>query len=181
MRHVRFGVVLGTVALLVLGLAGPAAAKTVSPKKYAKSLCTTLGDLVDSQNELVDTYNAVPVDDPATFQSQTVELVNGFVADLEVAAAKLKKLRPDVDGGKKIAKVFNEYLTGQATEVQAAADTFAAADANGVAFAADVAVLEVAINLLSTTAGDPFSEVTNQDLLAAFDETKSCEDIVTVF
>jgi hypothetical protein len=180
-RHVRLAVVLGTVAVLVLGLAGPAAAKTVSPEKYAKSLCTTLSDLVESQNELVDTYNTLPVDDPATFQSQTVDLVNGFVADLEAAEAKLKKLKPDVDGGKKVAKVFNEYLTGQASEVQAAVDTFAAADANGVAFAADVAALEVAINLLSTTAGDPFSEVTNQDLLEAFDEESSCEEIVTVF
>jgi hypothetical protein len=44
-----------------------------------------------------------------------------------------------------------------------------------------VATLEVAVNLLSTTAGDPFSEVTNQDLLEAFDEESSCEEIVTVF
>ena len=181
MRHLRIGVVLGTVAVLVLGMAGAAAAKTVSPKKYAKSLCTTLSDLVESQNELVDTYNTLPVDDPATFQSQTVDLVNGFVADLQAAEAKLKKLKPDVDGGKKVAKVFNEYLAGQATEMQTAVDTFAAADSNGVAFAADVAALEVAISLLSTTAGDPFSEVTNQDLLEAFDEESSCEEIVTVF
>jgi hypothetical protein len=180
-RHVRIAVVLGTVAVLVLGMAGPAAAKTVSPEKYAKSLCTTLGDLVEAQNELVDTYNTLPIDDPASFQSQTIDLVNGFVADLEAAEAKLKKLKPDVDGAKKVAKIFNEYLAGQATDVQAAVDTFAAADANGVAFAADVAALEVAINLLSTTAGDPFSEVTNQDLLEAFDGERSCEDIVTVF
>ncbi|MGI8796445.1 MAG: hypothetical protein ACR2IR_07715 [Acidimicrobiia bacterium] len=181
MRGIRIAVVLATVAMVVVGLAGPAVAKTVSPKKYAKSLCTTLSDLVESTNELVDTYNTLPVDDPVAFQSQTVDLVNGFIADLEAAEAKLKKLKPDVDGGKKVAKVFNDHLAGQAAEVQAAVDTFAAADANGVAFAADVAALEVAINLLSTTAGDPFSEVTNQDLLEAFDEESSCEEIVTVF
>jgi hypothetical protein len=180
-RHVRIGVVLGTVAVLVLGFSGPAAAKTVSPEKYAKTLCKNLGGLIDSQNELVDAYNALPIDDTATFQSQAVDLVNGFVADIEAAEAKVKKLKPDVDRGKKVAKVFNEYLTGQAAQVQAAADTFAAADANGVAFAADVAALEVAINLLGTTAGDPFGEVTNQDLLGAFDEEPACEDIVTVF
>lgn len=181
MRPVPIGVVLATVAVLVLGLAGPAAAKTVSPEKYAKSLCTTLNGLLDSQNALVDAYNALPADDSAAFQSQTVDLVDGFVVDLEAAEAKLKKLRPDVKGGRKVSKLFVNYLDGQATEVQAAVDTFAAADPNGVAFAADVAVLEVAVNLLSTTAGDPFSEITDQDLLRAFDEENSCEDIVTVF
>jgi hypothetical protein len=180
-KRLRIGVALGTVAVVVFGLAVPAAAKTVSPKKYAKLLCTTLGDLVESQDELVDTYNALPVDDTATFQGQTVDLVNGFVEDLAAAEAKLKKLSPDVKGGKKISRVFSGYLDGQATEVQAAVDTFVAADPNGVAFTADVAALEVAINLLSTTAADPFSEVTNQDLLGAFDEEPACEDIVTVF
>jgi hypothetical protein len=153
----------------------------VSAEKYAKSLCTTLGDLVESQEALVDAYNTLPVDDPATFQAQTVELVNAFVDDLEAAEEKLAKLTPDVKGGKKIRKMFVDYLDGQISAVQSAVDTFAAADPNGVAFAADVASLEVAINLLSTTAGDPFSEVTNQDLLQAFDEEKSCADIVTVF
>jgi len=174
-------VVLGTVAVIVGGLAGPAAAKTVSPKKYAKTVCATLDGLVDSETELVDAYNALPVDDTATFQSQTIELVNGFVADLSAAEAKLKKISPDVKGGKKISKVFSDYLDGQVTDVQAAVDTFAAADPNGVAFAADVSALEVAVNLLTTTAGDPFSEVTNQDLLQAFDEEKACSEIVTVF
>jgi len=180
-RHVRIGVVLATVGVLVLGLASPAAAKTVSPKKYAKSLCTTLSDLLESQNTLVDGYNALPVDDPASFQSQTIDLVNGFVADIDAAEAKLRKVRPDVKGGKKVSKLFVNYLDGQATEVQAAVDAFAAADPNGVAFTADVAALEVAVNVLSTTAGDPFSEITNQDLLGAFDKERSCEDIVTVF
>jgi hypothetical protein len=167
--------------LLVVTMAGPAAAKKVSAEKYAKTLCTTLDKLVDSANELVEAYNALPVDDPATFQTQTVELVNGFLEDIQAAETKLKKSTPDVSGGKKIAKTFNEYLAGQSTELQTALDTFAAADPNGVAFAADVAQLEVAVNLLTTTAGDPFSTVTNQDLLQAFDEEPACEDVVTVF
>jgi len=86
-----------------------------------------------------------------------------------------------VSGGKKTARLFATYFQEQADEVQAALDTFAAADPNGVAFQADGVTLEVAINLLSTTAGDPFSEVTNQDLLAAFAEEPSCDDVVTVF
>ena len=180
-RAVRALAVAMSAMLLVVAMAGPAAAKKVSAEKYAKTLCTTLDNLVDSAEELVEAYNALPVDDPATFQTQAVELVNGFLADIQAAETKLKKLTPDVSGGKKIGKTFTEYLTGQATELKTAVDTFAAADPNGVAFAADVAQLEVAVNLLATTAGDPFSTVTNQELLKAFDEEPACEDVVTVF
>jgi hypothetical protein len=180
-RAVRGWVVAVSAMVLVVTMAGPAAAKKVSPEKYAKTLCSTLDGLLDSTTELVDAYNALPVDDSATFQTQAVELANTFIADLEAAEAKLKKVTPDVSGGKKISKSFVEYLSGQTAEVQTAVDTFAAADANGVAFAADVATFEVAVQTLGVTASDPFSEVTNQDLLQAFDGEKSCDDIVTVF
>lgn len=174
----RIGVVLGTVTMLVVALAGPAAAKTVSPEKYAKSLCSTLGDVFGSQDELVDAYNAVPADDSVAFQSQTVDLVNGFVADLEAGEAKLKKLTPDVKRGKKVARLFIANLDRQSAAIQAAIDTFARADPNGVTFQMDVTAFGVS---LDSPGSQPFSEVTNQDLLEAFDEEPSCEEIVTVF
>lgn len=177
MRRARIRVVLGAVTVVVVGLAGPAAAKTVSPKKYAKSLCTTL----DAQNELTDAYSALTVNDSVTFQADAIALVDTFLADLEAGRKKLKKLTPGVDGGKKISRVFVRYLDDVITEVQAARDTFGAADPNGVAFAADVSTFEVALTVLNTTVGDPFSKVSNQDLLGAFDKESSCEDIVTVF
>jgi hypothetical protein len=175
-RHVRIGVVLATAAVLVLGLAGPAVAKTVSPKKYARSLCTTL----DARSELTDAYSALPVKDSVTFQADAITLVDTFLADLEAGRRRLKRLTPDVDGGKRISKIFVAYVDDVIMEVQSARDTFAAADPNGVAFAADVSTFEVALTVLNTTVGDPFREVTNQDLLAAFDEVRSCDDIVTV-
>lgn len=177
MRLVRVGVALATAAVLALGLAGPAVAKMVSPKKYARLLCATL----DAQSELTDAYSALPVHDSVTFQADAIALVDTFLADLDTGRKKLKKLTPDVDGGKKISKVFVGYLDDVITQVQSARDMFAAADPNGVAFAADVSTFEVALTVLNTTVEDPFSEVTNQDLLGAFDKERSCEDIVTVF
>jgi hypothetical protein len=176
-RQVRIGIVLGTVAVVALGVAGTAVAKTVSPERYAKVLCTTLG----AKDELVDGYAALPGDDSAIFQTQAVELVNELIADLKAGKAKLKKLTPDIERGKKTSKLFVRTLDDQVATLRAAVDTFAIADPNGVAFAADVAQLEVAVNLRETTTGDPFNEVTNQDLLEAFDEEPSCEEIVTVF
>jgi hypothetical protein len=43
-----------------------------------------------------------------------------------------------------------------------------------------VAPLETALNLLSVTSCDPFSDITNQDMLQAFDEVAACEEIVSV-
>ncbi|MCI0634809.1 MAG: hypothetical protein L0206_12960 [Actinobacteria bacterium] len=171
----------GAAAVLVAVTAASAAAKTVSAEKYARSLCDTLDDLLESGNELLDTYNNDTSDDPPTFHREAIELVNGRIAELEAAAKKLKKLTPDVSGGKKISRTFSQYLQGQADDLQDAVDVFAGADPNGIAFQADVTALEVAFNLLSTTAGDPFSEVTNQDLLQALDEESRCADVVTVF
>ncbi len=181
MRRIRIAVVLATVAMVVVGLAGPAAAKTVSPKKYAKSLCGTLGDIGDANEQLATDFGTIPGDDSAAFQTQIIDLANGFVAELEAAESKLKKLIPDVEGGKKVSKLFVESLDEQASATQAAIDTFAAADPNGVAFQADVSTFGVALDTVTLTLGDPFSEVTNQDLLEAFDEESSCEEIVTVF
>jgi hypothetical protein len=176
-RQVRIGIVLGTVLVVVLAVAGTAAAKTVSPEKYAKTLCRTLG----AKDELVDGYAAIPADDSGAFQVQAVQLVNELIADLKTGRAKLRRLVPDIDGGKKTSKLFVRTLGDQIDTLQAAVDTFAVADPNGVAFAADVAQLEAVVNLLEGTTGDPFGKVRNQDLLEALDEEPSCDEIVTVF
>jgi hypothetical protein len=176
----RSVLVVAVAAAFVVVMAAPAAAKTVSPERYVKSLCGTINTLLETDSELTDVYNNETSDDPATFQGEAAEIWNGFADDLDAAAKKLRKLTPDVSGGKKISKLFATYLEGQADDIREAVDTFAAADPNGVAFTADVAALDTALNLLSTTAGDPFAEVINQELIGAFDEEPSCDDLVTV-
>jgi hypothetical protein len=175
-RAGRSIVAAGIAAILVAVIAGPAAAKTVSPERYARSLC----GLLDGGNEYVDAYNAIATDDPVAFQAEVVQLTDDYVADLQAGEAKLKKLAPDIKGGKKVSKLFVGYVDDIVTEVQDALDTFAAADPNGIVFTADVATFQVAVSLISTTVDDAFAEVTNQDLLKALEEEPSCEDVVTV-
>jgi hypothetical protein len=38
----------------------------------------------------------------------------------------------------------------------------------------------VAINLLDTKTSDPFTKVTDQDVIGAFDDERSCDEVVTI-
>ena len=151
-----------------------------SPDEYAATLCGTLLDLTDQQNELVDAYNVLPPGDPAVFQADALALVDDFLADLDAAGAELEGVTPDVDDGDDIGQIFTDYIDETTTEVQAARDTLAAGDPNAPAFIGTVTQFEVAINILATTLSDPFAEIDDQDLLTAFDEEPTCEDIVLV-
>jgi hypothetical protein len=99
---------------------------------------------------------------------------------LNEAKAKAAKLSPN-DGGKKVTKLFDGYFQSTVEGVTTARQKLAAADANNVAFAADVAQFSAALQTLEATTGDPFSKLSsNQDLLQALKEEKTCAQIVTV-
>jgi hypothetical protein len=66
------------------------------------------------------------------------------------------------------------------SEVSSALETLQAADPNGATFTADLTTFEVAINLLDTKTSDPFTKVTDQDVIGAFDDERSCDEVVTI-
>jgi hypothetical protein len=157
--------------------AGIAGAKTVSNEKYAKKLCGTVnGVLAD-----IDDLEQPTTEDPASYQTEALAALDEIIGSMETAATKLKKLSPE-DGGKKVTKLFNQYLTDFTAEFQSARDDFAAADPTSPAFSADVTVLGVTLQNASLGIDDPFSKLSdNQDLLGAFGDEKSCSEIVTVY
>jgi hypothetical protein len=154
---------------------------TQSADEYAATVCGVLLELTNQQNELVEMYNTSPTTDPVAVQAETIGFVDDFLADLDAARAELEGVVPDVDDGEEISQTFVDYIDETTTEIQTARDTFAAADPNSPAFVGDLAIFESAINILSATLSDPFSTITDQDLLAAFSEEPSCEEVVTVF
>jgi hypothetical protein len=157
--------------------AGIAGAKTVSNEKYAKKVCATAGSAIDDLGSIEPSESA----DPATAQAETVASLDEAIGSLEARATKLKKLSPE-DGGKKITKLFDRYLEELTSKIQDARGEFAAADPSSPAFTADLTVLGVAIQNSTLGIDDPFSKLSdNQDLLGAFGDEKSCEDIVTVY
>jgi hypothetical protein len=157
-----------------------AAPKEVSTEKFAKTVCGSYSKIQDRLGEFTDAYNTLPADDPTAFQTQAADLTNSLLDDASALQTKLKKVYPDVDDGKKISKLFVKNLNEINKEVSAALETFQAADPNGVAFQADITTFEVAINLLDTKTSDPFSKVTDQDVIGAFDDEESCDDVVTI-
>jgi hypothetical protein len=162
---------------LVLGTAGVAGAKTVSDKKYAKSICGAISGVSDT----IDQIQPATSGDPSTAQAQILHSTDQLLASLNTAQAKAAKLSPS-DGGKKITKIFDQYFQSTVDGATTARQKLAAADPNNVAFAADIAQFSAALQTLDATAGDPFSKLSsNQDLLQALKKEKSCTEIVTVY
>jgi len=179
----RIGLVAALSVVVVLGASGVAGAKPkeVSTKKFAKTVCGVYTDLQQQVAKFTDAYNADTSNDPATFQTEVGTLTSALLDDVAKLRTKIKNVYPDVDDGKKITKLFVKNLNEVSSEVAAALEKFQAADPNGVAFQADVSTFEVAINLLDTKSSDPFSKVTDQDVLGAFGDEKSCEKVVTIY
>jgi hypothetical protein len=162
---------------LVLGTAGVAAAKTVSDKKYAKSLCTTIQGVSNTIDQIQPTTGG----DPAATQAQILASTDQLLDSLKTAKAKAAKLSPE-DGGKKVTKTFDQYFQANIDGVTAAREKLAAADPANVAFAADIAQYSAALTTLDATTGDPFAKLSsNQDLLQALKKEQACSQIVTVF
>jgi hypothetical protein len=169
------GLVLLTVGL-VLGTAGVAGAKTVSDKKYAKSICGAISSVSDT----IDQIQPATSGDPSAAQTQILQSTDALLASLNETKAKAAKLSPS-DGGKKVTKLFNGYFQSTVDGVTTARQKLAAADPNNVAFAADIAQFSAALQTLEASTGDPFSKLSsNQDLLQALKKEKTCAQIVTV-
>jgi hypothetical protein len=165
------------VAALALATAGVAGAKTISDKKYAKSICGAISGV----SKTIDQIQPTTGGDPATTQSQILQSTDQLVASLNAAKTKAAKLSPK-DGGKKVTKIFDQYFQTTVDGVTAARQKLAAADPNNVAFAADIAQFTAALQTVEATTGDPFSKLSSyQDLLQALKKEKSCAAIVTVY
>jgi len=162
---------------LVLGTSGIAGAKTVSDKKYAKSICGAITGVSNTIDQIQPTNSG----DPATAQAQILASTDQLLASLNEAKAKAAKLSPS-DGGKKVTKLFDQYFQSSVDGVTTAREKLAAADPGNVAFAADIAQFTAALQTLDATTGDPFSKLSsNQDLLRALKKEKTCAQIVSVY
>jgi hypothetical protein len=182
----RAGLALVAVTVLVplagMSVAGASVAakqKPVSEAKYAKVLCGTYNKALTNIDDFTAAYNAAPTDDPAAFQAAVAVATTDYLANVGQLKAKLAKVYPDVDGGKRIAKIMATDLGTIESKMSDALAKFQAADPNGVAFTADITQFEVALRLLGVDSAD-LSKVTDQDVIGAIDDEKSCKEIFPV-
>lgn len=176
---VRSGCVALTAAALVTGMAGGASAATKpkkqSPAKYAKTVCGTYSQLEKDIPEFAGAVGSIDPTDPAAFKTQAVTQANALVGELKADEAKLAAVYPDVSNGKKIGAL----LVTNATElVKLLSDAVAALQADNTV--AGPTVFGVAIRTLPSKLSDPFSKVTDQDVINAFQKEKLCKDVVQV-
>ena len=171
--------VLVPLAGVVAGASVSAKQQQVSEAKYAKVLCSTYNKALANINDFTDAYNAAPTDDPVAFQTSVIAATSEYLDNLAQLKTKLTKVYPDVDNGKKIAKVMAGDLNTIRTKMSGALEKFQAADPNGVAFIADITTFEVALRLLGVDSTD-LSKVTDQDVIGAIDDEKSCKKIFPV-
>ena len=167
--------------LALIGAGTTLPARKVSVERYAKTVCTTIDGLTAAKKTLVDQYNALPTDDAVALQTQSIALAEDYVAEFDRAAQRFRKTTPDIDDATKVRKLFVTFVSDAGDEIRGAVDDYRAADPNGVAFQGDVITFETAFNVLEAKLGDPFSKIKDQELLAAFDDEKSCKDVVEVF
>jgi hypothetical protein len=173
----RGGCVAFIAAALVVSMAGVAAAKPKkqSAAKYAKTVCGTYSQLETDIGNFATAIGGLDSTDPAAYTTGAAAPTNTLLATLKADEAKLAAAYPDVSNGKKIGTM----LVANATELDkslSAAYRALQVDSS----AAGPATFQAAMLVLPTKLSDPFSKVTDQDLINAFQKEKSCKNVVKV-
>lgn len=154
--------------------------KKVDTDKYAKVLCVTYNKVVADVNGFVTDISSLEITDNAVFQSDVATAGADLLTKLQKAETKLKSVYPDIDTGKKVSKLFAKNTVELQSAFTDALDTFAAADPNGVAFQADIAVLSANLTTLGSQLTDVTTQITDQDLIGSIGDEQTCHKIFPV-
>lgn len=175
------GIMRGSAAVLlivgmVVGGAGVAAAKPKkqSAAKYAKTVCGTYQTLLNDITSFGTAIAALDPTDPTGFQASATTQTNTLIGEIKAAEKTLSGAYPDISNGTKVGKLLATNATELDSLLTSAQSQLAA---GGIAGATQ---FTVAIQTLSTKLSDPFSKVTDQGLINAFQKEKSCKNVVTV-
>ena len=176
---IRGGCVAVTTAALVVSMAGVASAaakpKKQSAAKYAKTVCGTYSQLETDIGTFATAIGNLDPSDPAGYKTQAAAPTNTLLTTIKAAETKLAAAYPDVSNGKKIGSLLVTNATELDTSLTNALSTLQADKS-----VAGPTVFRVAIQVLPTKLSDPFSKVTDQTLINAFQKEKLCKNVVQV-
>lgn len=176
---VRGGCVAFTAVALVVSMAGVSVAAPKAKKqaaaKYAKTVCGTYTALLNDITTYATAISNLDTSDPATFQTQAAGQTTPLISTIKAAETTLAGAYPDVSNGKKIGTL----LVTNATELDTTlSDALTKLQADSTI--AGPTVFKTNLAILNTKLSDPFSKITNQTLITAFQKEKSCKDVVQV-
>ncbi|HSO95708.1 MAG TPA: hypothetical protein VLV81_06675 [Acidimicrobiia bacterium] len=176
---IRGGCIALTTTALVVSMAGVAVAspkpKKQSPAKYAKTVCGTYTQLENDIGTFATAIGGLDTTDVAGYKTGAAAPTTTLLASLKADEAKLAAAYPDISNGQKIGKLLvtnanelDKSLTQALATLQA--DPSVAGPGK---FAGSVATLP-------TKLSDPFSKITDQTLINAFQKEKLCKNVVRV-
>jgi hypothetical protein len=177
MRGLKRG---GAAVLLIVGIvvggAGVAAARPQkqSTSKYAKTVCGTYQGLLNDITGYGTAIGNLDPTDPTGFQTSATTQTTALINQIKVAEKKLSNAYPDISNGQKVGKL----LATNASELDTLLTSAEAQLAQGGI--AGATQFTASIATLSTKLSDPFSKVTDQDLINAFQKEKTCKNVVQV-
>ena len=173
---VRGGVAVLVAAGVALGGVGTAGAKPTkqSTNKYAKTVCGTYSHLLNDFTHYTTGIGNLDTTDSAGFASQATAQTNAFLATVKNDEKTLQGVYPDISNGKKVGRL----LATNATEIDNAISAALSQLQSGGG--AGPAVFVANLQTLGSKISDPFSKVTDQGLISAFQKEKACKDVVHV-
>ena len=145
-------------------------------------MCTTYNGVVDELGAFAKaiTNASATQTDPAAFQAEVSTFADDFLAEMTKDERKLKRIYPDVDDGKKIAKQFSKSPGEIKKLVGDAVDELLAADPTSPAFSASVTVFSVTLQTMVNQLTDVTSGIDDQDFIEAVGDQKECHEIFPV-
>ena len=175
----RFGrgiTVAGVAAGHVVGAASAAAAKprSTATAKYAKTVCGVYASLENEVKTYATSIANLDPSDAAGFEAQATAPTNTLITTVKADEVTLTNVYPNIANGKKIGA----SLVANSTEIdQALTSALTKLDPSNPGAPID---FSTSIATLSTSLSDPFSKITNQQLIGAFKNEPSCKTVVTV-
>jgi hypothetical protein len=175
-RTVRGCVAALVVAGVVLGAVSVAEAKPkkLSTAKYAKTMCGTYSKLENDYASYATAITGLDKTDTTGFAIQATTLTNTFLGTIKADEKTLQGVYPDISNGKKVGALLTTKATAVDTVITNALRQLQSGGAAGPA------VFVAALSTLDAQTGDPFSKVTDQDLINAFQKEKSCKTVIHI-
>ncbi len=171
------GVMLLAAGLLVggTGIAGAATKpKQQSSAAYVKTVCGVYNQLLADFGNFTKSIGNLDQGDPTTFTPAATAQTNTLLSTVKADETTLKAVYPNISNGKKVGALLATNATELESQLTSAVNQL---QAGGIA---GVTQFTVGIDTLGAKLTDPFSKVTDQGLINAFQKEKACKSVVQV-
>lgn len=177
-RIIQGGAVMLLASGLLLGGTGIAGAAT-KPKQessatYVKTVCGVYSQLLADFGNYTKSIGNLDQGDPTTFTPAATTQTNTLVSTVKADETTLKAIYPNISNGKKVGALLAANATERESQLTNAMSQL---QAGGIA---GVTQFTVGIDTLGAKLTDPFSKVTDQGLINAFQKEKACKSVVQV-